>query len=225
MKLDIAGDFVGNRISHEAPEDIIWSELSHRWYNWLQVMTVTLRGMSHECETSAVTRQLNLLSDQVHAQAALHRRLSAPPPSGELERYCRALCLDLLLAFGRTEIAPWVSMPDVALSTYRTQVLGLLVTELMTNALKHGRAPEAGGVVSLTLEQVGQDLQLTFADNFAPPDAMGCAAPRMVAALAQILGGTLTVDTAPGYLTRIRFPPYHGLRPAQLTPASSAHKT
>jgi hypothetical protein len=30
----------------------------------------------------------------------------------------------------------------------------------------------------------------------------------MVAALTQILGGTLTVDTAPGYLTRIRFPPH-----------------
>jgi two-component sensor histidine kinase len=78
----------------------------------------------------------------------------------------------------------------------------------MTNALKHGRAPEAGGVVSVGLERVGRDLQLIFADNFAPPDAAGCTAPRMVAALAQILGGTLTVDTAPGYLTRIRFPPH-----------------
>jgi two-component sensor histidine kinase len=208
MQLDTSCAFGGHQTSQNTAEDIVLSELSHRWCNGLQVIAANLRRMSHECETSAVTRRLNLLCDQVHAQAALHRRLSTPPPSAELERFCRALCLDLLLAFGRTEITPWVAMTDVVLSSYRTQVLGLLVTELMTNALKHGRAPEAGGVVSVGLERVGRDLQLIFADNFAPPDAAGCTAPRMVAALTQILGGTLTVDTAPGYLTRIRFPPH-----------------
>jgi two-component sensor histidine kinase len=207
MKCDISRAFDGTQMSREAAEDIVLSELSHRWCNGLQIITANIRGMSRECETSAVARRLNLLCDQVHAQAALHRRLSAPPPSAELERYCRALCLDLLLAFGRTEITPWVSVTEVVLSTYRTQVLGLLVTELMTNALKHGRAPEAGGVVSVALEWAGEDLQLIFADNFAPPDAAGGTAPRIVAALAQILGGTLTIETAPGYLTRIRFPP------------------
>ena len=210
MNRDAVGAYGGNLIAREAAEDVVLSELSHRWCNGLQIITANLRTMSRECEASALTRRLNLLCDQVHAQAALHRRLSAPPPSTELERYCRALCLDLLLAFGRTEIAPWVSMTDVVLSTYSTQVLGLLVTELMTNALKHGRAPEAGGVVSVTLERAGQDLLLIFSDNFAPPDAVGCTAPRLVAALAEILGGTLTVDTSPAYLTRIRFPPHQG---------------
>lgn len=184
----------------EAAADILMSELNHRWYNGLQVIAASLRLFGSD------GRAMSDLCGQLQAQAALHRRLSGPPPCDELERYCRALCLDVLLAFGRTEITPRVSMAAVLLSPRCARHLGLLVVELMTNALKHGRAPTENGVVSVTLRPVGADLELVVADNFAPPAAPLCATPRIALALAETLGGALTVEAAPGYVTRVHFP-------------------
>jgi two-component sensor histidine kinase len=184
------------------PADVFISELNHRWFNGLQVIAAGLRL----CGRDGGVGRIPALCDQVQAMAALHRRLSLPPCEGDLERHCRALCLDVLLAFGRTEVTPWVSMLPVPLSPHRAQHLALLVVELMTNALKHGCAPAAGGYVCFRLGPHADGLELVVEDNFLEPSIAAAGPPRIVAALTEILEGTLCVETALSYVTRVRFP-------------------
>ncbi len=188
-----------------AAPDLMMLELNHRWCNGLQVIVSAL----HLCQRDPATAGdlISVLCAQVQALAALHRRLSAAPPGGCFESYCRALCLDLILAFDRTEITPWVSMSDVALSPRCAQHVALLVVELLTNALKHGRAPENGGAVSVTLCWVGRQLELAVVDNFDMPAEAAFRAPRLVGALVQALGGTLAIQADGRYATRILFHP------------------
>jgi hypothetical protein len=50
---------------------------------------------------------------QIDAITSLYRRLSSPPcPAEPIEDYCRALCCDVVLAFGRLEIRPRLTMCD-----------------------------------------------------------------------------------------------------------------
>ena len=196
---------MGSRLE---PMQLLIAEMNHRWFNGLQVIEASLRRCDrHAASPDALRRSLAALSTQIQAMAALHRRLSALKGVGEgLERHCRALCMDLALAFDRTDITPSVAMVDARLSARSEQRLALIVVELMTNALKHGRPPTSGGVVWIQLRFLGEaELELVVTDNFDPPAAQP-PMPAIVAALVEDLAGDLRVCCRPAYRTRVRFP-------------------
>jgi two-component sensor histidine kinase len=97
-------------------------------------------------------------------------------------------------------------MVEAGLSIRCEHRLALIVVELMTNALKHGRPPMSGGVVWIQLGFCGEaELELVVTDNFEPP-AGEPPMPAIVAALVEDLGGDLRVCCRPAYRTRVRFP-------------------
>jgi two-component sensor histidine kinase len=188
--------------------NLLITEMNHRWFNGLQVISSSLRLCGQrEGSAIAIEDRLLQLSDQVHAMAALHRRLSGPPPFDQtFEAYCRSLCLDVIHSFGRLDVTPWLVMDQPNLTPRGEYRLALLVVELMTNALKHGRAPKSGATVWFTLKPLGPcHLELTVRDNFDPPDP-NLLSPKLVQALVEDLRGALDVDVFPTYLTRVRLP-------------------
>jgi two-component sensor histidine kinase len=194
--------------SRREPTQLLIAEMNHRWFNGLQVIQASLHQCSLQAASpAALRRSLAAISTQVQAMAALHRRLSGLTRVGEgLERHCRALCMDLALAFGRTDVLLNVAMVEAGLSIRSEHRLALIVVELMTNALKHGRPPTSGGVVWIQLRFFGEaELELVVADNFEPP-AADPPMPAIVAALVEDLGGDLRVCCGPAYRTRVRFP-------------------
>jgi two-component sensor histidine kinase len=188
--------------------DVLITEMNHRWCNSLQIISSSLKHLCRDGpESGRLSRRLEDLNDQIQAMAALHRRLAHLPSTGELfESYCGALCLDLLLAFGRTDVTPLLTIMEPRLDGCLRQHLALLVTELMTNALKHGKPPASGGMVEFNLSPFGLDhMLLSVIDNFEPP-ALLQAAPKVVEALVADLKGGLFVDLTPVYQTRIIIP-------------------
>jgi two-component sensor histidine kinase len=76
---------------------------------------------------------------------------------------------------------------------------GLLVNELVTNAIKYAY-PQAGGEIRIRAEQVGERLVLDVADDGIglPPDfdiakALRSLGMRVISNLTRQLGGTLTI--------------------------------
>jgi two-component sensor histidine kinase len=145
---------------------------------------------------------------RIDAVTSLYRRLSNPPcPVEPIEDYCRALCCEVVLAFGRLEIRPCLAMCDVPLSCGHSFLIAILVIELMTNALKHGAAPRQGGVVWVAMTRLRDGrLELSVTDNFAPPKILDPPRPRLIEALTHALSGELIIGVRPSYTTRIRFP-------------------
>jgi two-component sensor histidine kinase len=195
--------------SRQEPMQLLIAEMNHRWFNGLQAIDASLRQCRrHAASPDVLRHSLGALSTQIQAMAALHRRLCALTGAREgLERHCQALCTDLVLAFGRTDVTPSVVMVNAGLCARSEQRLALIVVELMTNALKHGRPPPSGGVVWIQLRFLGEaELELVATDNFEPPAATEAPAPAIVAALVDDLGGDLKVCCRPTYRTRVRFP-------------------
>jgi two-component sensor histidine kinase len=202
----MAGEETGAR--HERP-DVLLAEMSHRWFNGLQVINAALQRCRRDSgDSTSIRRTLADLCEQVQAMAALHRRLSSRRAADmDLERQCRALCTDTLRSFGRGDIALAVSAIDTPITPRCEQRFALLLVELVTNALKHGHPPETGAAMSIHLRGVSdQELELVVSDNFGPPPFDVAPVPAFAAALAAELGGALKIRCRPFYRTQVRFP-------------------
>ena len=95
------------------------------------------------------------------------------------------------------------------LSPAQAVPLGLIVNELVTNALKHGFPEGRSGAVKVYLARDGEHHVLTVEDDgigtLAPSSGKGMG-HRLVPALTQQLGGEIATEpSSPGTRVRVRF--------------------
>ncbi len=165
--------------------EILSREADHRVANNLQIVATLLHRQAQAADSDAVRDALNGAGARVAAIGRLHVALrppdlSAPSLSGpspacvDLHAYLADLCATLAESTGaeatgrviRVELQP-CSVPPLA-----AQRLGLLVTELVTNALRHALPPTRPGTVRVHgAPQPGGGYRLCVEDD-------GCGLPR-----------------------------------------------
>src|SRR5206468_10226684 len=91
-------------------------------------------------------------------------------------------------------IAVKVEADEVNLRTEQAIPLGLIVNELVTNALKHAFPDDRSGTVAITLRNTKPSLTLIVEDNGigCPPTREERLGSRLTRLLAQQLGATVT---------------------------------
>lgn len=200
--------------------DLLLKEVHHRVKNNLQVVSTILKLHAEQMVDPAAKAAFRDSQDRVRAIALLHERLhqSARPGDVDIGDYARSLVPDLLRAYGRNDIRVEVEAGGIALPVDTAVPFGLILNELVTNALKHAFAGDAQAAarIDIVLEVADQDYLLTVTDNgqgFAP--VIDVASPNrlgmyIVRTLARQLEGSLTVASAGGAECRLRFP-----RPAE----------
>ena len=138
----------------------------------------------------------------MHEQLYGSRNLSAV----NLARYIEALIPELVRASGVGErVAVLLRLDDVELVPERAIPCGLVVSELVTNALKHAFPGERAGTLEIQLERVpNARLRLTVKDdgvglkrNF-PPGPSASLGLDLVDIFAKQLEAELLVDKANG---------------------------
>jgi PAS domain S-box-containing protein len=202
-------------------------ELILRVKNNLQVITSLISLQARLNAPPAMKPHFDELEGRVRAIAGLHETLYSSPDLGSIlfGAYMERL-LQHLWSFHRVDpqrLSFQVQAADVVLKVEQALPLGLIINELVTNALKHAFPGEKRGVVSVSLCYLpiatGQSLddaycELSIRDNgigFAggqdiqKPKSMGL---HIVELLVSELGGTLHVDIEPkaGANFRVRFP-------------------
>jgi two-component sensor histidine kinase len=151
---------------------------------------------------------------RVFAIARLHEQLYQSITSGEIRL---AEYLDRLVV-GCAEVHPDVRIlldaPDhqLALDVDRAIHLGLVVNELMLNAIKHAFAAGEQGEVRVGVRRVGEDVELQVRDTGKglPPEftieAAASLGLRIVNVLAQRLRASVRMENAGGAAFTLRFP-------------------
>ena len=138
-----------------ATAEMLAREADHRIGNNLQVVATLLHRQAQGAETDDVRAALTVAGSRIAAIGMLHAALHGPsacaagPAELELGGYLAGLCETLAHAMGAgqdgrsvlVEMQPRVVAPVVA------QRLGLVVTELVTNALRHALPPGRAGTV------------------------------------------------------------------------------
>jgi two-component sensor histidine kinase len=178
----------------------MFQELQHRVANNMTFVAALLHLQKRKVATdpASASGALDEAQSRIETMSRIHRRLYDPASVDlPVAQYFQEICSDLLQATGARNIVCLVNMPAITLDIARLTTLSLLVTELVTNSLKHAFT-EKGGTITLKLEQLDpQHLALTVSDNgkglpeeAALTDGKGLGT-RIVQSLAAQLGGEI----------------------------------
>lgn len=190
-----------------SPEDVsLLREISHRHSNALQILSSSLARIESSTDTTIPLHEVRRFRKQIILLAELNRRLSTSPAYVDLlSDYLEELGRLVLGAFDRPDISLEISIVDARLTADRQMKLGLLVVELITNAIKHGGGEEAAEIISVDLAWCGAARLELRVTNPASGRHSAIQVPRIATELARTLQGELRVSSAAYYAASVRF--------------------
>ena len=205
------------RMAEEARrKEILLKEIHHRVKNNLQVIS-SLLALQAGAAGDARTRGLLYESrNRVHSMALIHEKLyqSADERGISFAAYVRDLAAHLRHSYAGNSDAVTMAI-DVEEITLDMDVLvpcGLIINELLSNALKYAFPDERTGTIRVQMRRAPEGLVLTVSDDgVGLPAGLDLAAPRslglrIVNSLVAQLQGTLTVGKGPGASFTLTFP-------------------
>jgi two-component sensor histidine kinase len=205
------------RVSLHEKESLL-SEVHHRVKNNLQIISSLLRLQSGRINNSIAKAALLDMQNRIHSMALVHESLydSASFAAVDFATYLRNLCNRLFRALvsAPDTIQLHLNIAPAHLDITRAIPCGLLVNELVTNALKHAFPQQRNGELRVELLQLDDSShwRLRVADNGVgmPPDfdpnnlsSMGL---KLVSDLSHQLGAQLKIGPGPGAVFEIDFP-------------------
>jgi two-component sensor histidine kinase len=191
---------------------VLMREADHRIKNSLQLTASLLTLQRSRLSDAGAGAALDDAIARVHAVAATHRALHQSPDLRTVAfgRMLADLCRHANQLSTAVEVR--VHAAEVELDAERAIPLGLIVSELLTNALRHAYPDGSAGKVDLTLRVADADLQIDVADRGVGHGADAAGLPNLgttiVRALARQIGAVLETTATPvqGTTVRVRLP-------------------
>jgi two-component sensor histidine kinase len=198
-----------------AERELLFRELQHRVANDFALTTALLKHEARRSLELPIREALDEAAQRINSFARIHRQiyLQSDVISVNLTEYIEDLSGSLRFALPQNvklscDLPPLLSQRDIALA------LGLLMNELVTNALKHAFPDGSGGNVSVRIRQCPHGWEFSVKDDGA---GIGQIIPGLGTSLidqfARQAGGQLSQDHADGTCVRLMLPP-GAMRPA-----------
>ncbi len=198
-------------------KELLLREVHHRVKNNLQMVSSMLRLQSATLSDEGVRDMLADNVNRIASMSMIHEKLyrSESLETVDLAGYIRDLVKDLFISYrsGHQNIRLETDIEPVSVSIDTAIPCGLVVNELLANAMKHGfdgaeegsvrvaLGPSDNGGVRLTVSDDGGGLPADFDMDAA--DTIGLKLVRGL--VEQQLEGDLTMDTEGGVAFHIRF--------------------
>ncbi len=199
-------------------KEVLLREIHHRVKNNLYVISCFLNMQAETVQEETASAALRESDRRVMAMALIHESLYG---HNRLDRinfseYAQTLVQDLLGSYVQSgsEIAGKFSLAAIELDIEQAIPCGLILNELVTNALKYAYPHAGAGSIFVTFQQIAdQKLSLSVADNGpglpAEFDWNGSKSLgiTIVKLLTKQLGGTLQIESSDtGATFRVIFP-------------------
>lgn len=193
----------------------MFAELQHRVANNLAIVSALLMMQKRRvvAEPALAGEVFDDAVQRLEIMARLHRKLYDPAVVDlPTEAYLRDLLADLVAGSAAREVTVDVEADDVRFDLPRLTALSLFVTEVATNALKHGIKGAEGGIISLRLTcDPDRACELTMHDNgpgmpaIPTPASKGSLGLKIARGLASQLGGEVELPPPGSSRFRLRF--------------------
>jgi chemotaxis family two-component system sensor kinase Cph1 len=198
-------------------KDFLIKEVDHRVKNSLQIVSSLLH--MHANIAGAAAGQFHSAAARVAAIAAVHRQLHRADDVGAvgLHTYLVDLCKEITAASSSSDQAWTLAVDAVPLvvGTDLAMPLGLIINELVTNAIQHSVPSGGGGRVHIVLKTAPDSFSISVSDlgdgpiakrvaGIAQSDGIGA---RMIEAFVRQIDATITKERSPdGYTVTVTVP-------------------
>ncbi|MDJ0589149.1 MAG: response regulator [Pleurocapsa sp. MO_226.B13] len=197
-------------------KEVLLKEIYHRVKNNLLVVSSLLEIQSSSIEDPEIIKILKNSQDRIHSMALVHEQLYRSENLKEIDLglYIKALLEKISAAHANLEqgINLIVDTQEIHLNIETANSCGLIINELVTNALEHAFVDRQQGNIWLSLKRQDQgDIILTIKDDGigVPPDfdfyeteSLGLLLVRI---LTRQLEGEIELDLEGGTCFKITF--------------------
>ena len=197
-------------------KEMLLKEIHHRVKNNLQIVSSLLSLQAAYINDAAVLAVFKDSRSRVESMALMHEHLyqSEDLEKIDLASYIQTLAADLFISYGVNShtIGLNIGVDNVFLNMDRAIPCGLIVNELVSNALKHAFPAGLKGQINISLQpESDSELLLIVSDNgigfpenldFRNTATLGL---RLVNTLTAQLGGTIELLRGAGTSFRITF--------------------
>jgi two-component sensor histidine kinase/HAMP domain-containing protein len=152
-----------------AEKETLLQEIHHRVKNNMQVITSLFKLQAGAVDDDRVRKTLQESQNRVYAMSMVHEILysSDNPASIDLQLYLERLAEGLLLAYdgASNRITLSIKTDGVQLDLDKATPLGLVINELLSNAMKHAFPDDRHGEIRVAVSRRDGQIILTVADN------------------------------------------------------------
>ena len=194
---------------------MLLKEIHHRVKNNLQVVSSLLSLQSNTVDNAQTRKLLRESQDRIHAMALVHERLyrSNDFAGIDVKGYLSDLVEHLRTSYRTERLGVTVDCDQVFVSLDTAIPLGLIVSELVTNAFKHGFPNGASGLVKVTARATGTSACMLVVEDNGTGMPTGLAVGttsslglHLVNILVEQIEGQVTVKNDNGAHFAITFP-------------------
>jgi two-component sensor histidine kinase len=196
---------------HRALETL-HAEQGHRISNKLTLIGSLLSMQIKSTEDASVRAALEQAMNRVQSVARVHEHLQRgiAHESVNAETYLGELCRNMGTLSDCDRVQIDCRVGKIELDVDRALPFGMILTELMTNALKHAYPPPSSGKIAVAFDKRGNEFVLTVRDDGAGlPEGFertGRLGVKVIRALVAQLKGTLDIKRENGTTFEIRAP-------------------
>lgn len=200
-------------------KEVLLKEVNHRVKNNLQIITSLLSLQSGRLHDQRDLELFKEAQNRVKTMAMIHEMLYRSKDLSKINAadYVRSLTASLLKSYNTAPgtVGLTMEIEEISLDIDSIVPLGLIVNELVTNALKYAFPDKRKGEIKVALRKVDQTVTLLVGDDgiglpagFDARKASGLGL-ELVESLTAQLNGTLELDTARGTSFKISFTEPH----------------
>ncbi|WP_294537010.1 histidine kinase dimerization/phosphoacceptor domain -containing protein [uncultured Rhodoblastus sp.] len=186
--------------------DVLLRELQHRVKNNLQLITALIRMEARKAPDDAIVQSFDRLAGRIHALAVLYDALSQENANDtvDLGAYLGQIATSVIQAHATEGIRLDIKLDTWPASVNVAMPAGLVVNELLTNALKHAFVGRDGGAIKLHSLIDDRGCQIVVADDgvglpegvvWPKPGKLGAI---IVQSLRQNASAKVAVTSSPG---------------------------
>lgn len=191
---------------------ILLHEVDHRVKNNLTMIGSLLRLQARTIEDPAIAGKLDSMLERVDALAVVHRQLYQSKDIAEFDigAFAEGLTRDVVGSSGRNDIDLTIRAKPLLIDAANASALGLILNEILTNAIKHAFADGRSGALRLLVgDQDEQGIIRICDDGPGLPSTKRTKSigTSLITRLARQAKAEATwSDNAPGTCVTITFP-------------------
>jgi two-component sensor histidine kinase len=199
-------NYSAKAVTPEMFSDLLLREQLHRFSNSFQIIAALARQCKREPAVFNTAMMVEALEERLHALTTLHRLLATGFEMRNFAGHMRDIARALVRSFGRSD-AVILRVERFWLPEDHRFRVGLIVSELVTNTLKHSLCDYAEGLIEISARRTGRKIILTVADSNRKALDDRCTLPSpIVTGLAESIGGIAEIVDQNGYTARVVLP-------------------